>query len=238
MAKESGNYTDRDLTVMRGLATEVCYFMVAYNGDLLQVDGSNPSGHNLTVYINSIVNSLLFRCGFASIYGCDIDFRSAVALSTYGDDAESTVKVGYDEFNHISFAAFLKEYGMVFTMPDKTSDPVPYMNEADTDFLKRRSHYIEEIDCTVGKLDEMSIYKSLHRVTKSKSVTMEEVCGSVIDSALVEWFYHGREVYDDRREKLMRLAQKYNLNHYTSHLEKDFDDRVKEWKLKYLQDAD
>jgi hypothetical protein len=230
---EGTGYTTEDIEIMKGIATEVAYPIIAYNGDLIEVHGGNPSGHNLTVYVNSIVNSLLFRCGFADKYGVIHRFDEAVALMTYGDDAKSSVKEDFEDSNHISYAEFLSTYDIVFTMPDKTSAPTKFMHDSDADFLKRKSFYMPELDCVVGQLDENSIFRSLHCVTKSKNVTEEEVCGSVIDSALTEWFYHGREVYDDRREKLQQIVQKHDLLSYTSQVSKTFDERVEEWKLKH-----
>jgi hypothetical protein len=87
LAKEVG-YSDVCLMIMGHMATDVCYPVVAYNGDLVELLGSNPSGQNLTVYINSIVNSLLFRSGYFTLLDSSApSFRSVVSLITYGDDA-------------------------------------------------------------------------------------------------------------------------------------------------------
>jgi hypothetical protein len=53
-------------------------------------------------------------------------FRDAVAALTYGDDVKGSVKEGYDDFNHISYAKFLGDRDMVFTMTDKSSSPTKY----------------------------------------------------------------------------------------------------------------
>jgi len=41
IAKYCG-YSNRDLTIMEGIATDICYPLMAYNGDLIQHYGSNP----------------------------------------------------------------------------------------------------------------------------------------------------------------------------------------------------
>ena len=59
-------YSERDIRVMEGIASDIAYPLTAYNGDLLQLMGSTPSGINMTVYLNSNDNSLLLRSFFLS----------------------------------------------------------------------------------------------------------------------------------------------------------------------------
>jgi len=245
IAKWSGNYSAQDINRMEVIAHEVCTPLVAYNGTLLRFLGTNPSGQNMTVYINSIVNSLLHRICFFEIYkpsemakiGEDLGldrpavYRDIVATMTYGDDARGSVREGFDLFNHISMAEILKENDMVFTMPDKESEPTPYMNRYEADFLKREDRFEPELGVHVGMLDEASIFKSLHSIVKSKVCTTEEVCAQNIDGALREWFYHGREVFEKRRAQMKEVARRGNLMCET--LDDDFDSRVDAWKKKY-----
>lgn len=237
IARATGNYTEDDLLVMSGIAAEVAYPTMAYNGDLIGLVGSNPSGQNLTVYINSIVNSLLFRCGW--LYVCKtkitprVNFRKVVALITYGDDAKGSVKKGWDEFNHISYANFLSERDMKFTMPDKTSDPVAFMNDSDADFLKRKNVYNDRVNLTMGALDENSIFKSLHSVLHSTAVSPREVAAMNIDGALREWFAHGEEVYEFRRQQMKEVAAKCDLTHMCQTLDHDYTTALLGFSEKY-----
>jgi hypothetical protein len=229
---EACGYSDDDLTIMRGIATDVCYPVMAYNGDLIQLFGSNPSGHNLTVYINSIANSLLFRCGFRHVapeWAQAWTFRDACALATYGDDAKSSVHEKFPMFNHLSFAKFLRDRDMVFTMPDKTSTPTEYMRDADADFLKRRTVWHEALNHSVGALSEDSIFKMLH------SGFDDGMAQSVanVDSALREWFYHGKDVYENRRAQMKELASLYNIDGSCSRLGHSYETCVNEWNAKY-----
>jgi hypothetical protein len=218
---------------MRGIATDVCYPVMAYNGTLLQLIGSNPSGQNLTVYINSVVNSLLVRAGFYSVYpDTKLNFRDACAIGTYGDDVKGSVRRKFDEFNHITFADFLAKYDMKFTMPDKESIPVPYMRDEDADFLKRKNVFNSEVNMHFGALDEKSIFKSLHSVLKSKAVSAREQATGNIDGALREWFAHGRDVYELRRAQMVEVAQKHELPCLEIHM--DYDSQLAKWKTKYL----
>jgi hypothetical protein len=237
LARESGNFSEDDMKIMSGLATDVCYSVTAFNGDLIQLFGSNPSGQNLTVYINSIVNSLLFRCGYFAL--CPLNqapsFRSVCSLMTYGDDAKSSVRTGHDYFNHISLAEFLSHHDMKFTMPDKESVPTKYMLDSEADFLKRRNIWNERLNLWTGALDEMSIFKSLHAVLKSSAVSNAEQSMMNIDGALREWFYHGRDVYEFRRIQMNEVAKKCNISHGCKGLHLTYEDLEGVFTVKYLK---
>lgn len=248
IAQWSGNYSARDLKIMNSIAYEVTCPLVAFNGDLMRFLGTNPSGQNMTVYVNSIVNSLLHRLGFFNEYptqesfgpegaklrkqlGRGIRFRDIVSLATYGDDAKGSVLSGFDKFNHISFADYLAANDMKFTMPDKESEPVAFMTDTQADFLKRKNRFDEDLGHTVGMLEEASIFKSLHSILKSKIVTPEEVSSQNIDGALREWFFHGREVFEMRRAQMIEIQRKAGTFANTLHV--DYDERIAEWKAKY-----
>lgn len=237
IAEECGDYTMEDKIIMKGIATEIAYSCVSYNGDMIIHCGSNPSGQNLTVYINCIVNSLLMRSAYYHMYpamnGNPEPFRHNVAVSVYGDDVKGSVRKGCDWFNHMSYADFLKERDMVFTMPDKTSDPTPYMTDEDADFLKRHNLYCEETKLIHGVLDENSIFKSLHSVLKSKSVSPLDQSAMNIDGALREWWQYGREMYEKRREQMKDVALQTNISHMCTELDVTYDDRMEMFNKRY-----
>lgn len=230
------DYTEEDITIMEGIATDICYPVMAYNGDLIQHIGSNPSGQNLTVYINSVVNSLLFRCAFYDQQGIDsnLDFRSICKLMTYGDDVKGSVKKGFDNFNHIYCADFFAKHDMKFTMPDKESTPTKFMSDADADFLKRKNVFCPELNTTMGALDEDSIFKSLHSNLKSKANTKEKLAADNIDGALREWFNHGRDKYESRRTQMQEVAKISNISHICTMLDTNFDTMCEKWTERYI----
>lgn len=235
IAKHCG-YSSRDLIIMEGIATDICYPLMAYNGDLIQHYGSNPSGQNLTVYINSIVNALLFRCAYYHVTSEREnvpEFRDVCSLITYGDDAKSSVHVDFPEFNHIAVANFLEERDMKFTMPDKESEPTDYMQDKEADLLKRANIYSEDTGMIMGALDEDSIFKSLHAVLKSKSITREQQAMQNIDGGLREWFSHGRDVYEKRREQMKLVAERADIIHGCTVIHESYDDRLQQWRSRY-----
>jgi hypothetical protein len=234
LAEASGNYTQRDLTVMSGIATEICYPMTAFNGTLIQFNGTNPSGHNVTVYVNSIGNSLQLRCAYFDIVKPKPGetFRKACAATTYGDDVKSSVNRKYPGYNHITVAKFFKKHDVIFTMPDKTSTPTEYMDDADCEFLKRRSVYNAEVNMSFGALDEMSIFKSLHSAVRSKVLSPTEQAVSNIDGALQEWFAHGEDVYELRRAQMIQISDRAGFT--CRETSTPYAIRLAEWKEKYL----
>jgi hypothetical protein len=233
-------YSERDITIMTGIATDICYPVMAYNGDLIQHIGSNPSGQNLTVYINSVVNSLLFRSAFYNLRGVEnkTKFRDICALMTYGDDVKGSVKVGNDDFNHLYCAEFFAKHDMVFTMPDKESTPTAFMRDVDADFLKRKNVFCAQTGCIMGALDEESIFKSLHSNLKSKANTKEKLAADNIDGALREWFNHGKGTYEMRRAQMREVAEQAGISHMCTLLDETFEERVEHWKDRYIRGID
>lgn len=245
IAARSGNYSRKELKRMEVIAFEVCTPLVAYNGTLIRFLGTNPSGQNMTVYLNSIVNSLLHRLAFNDVYKEDdlvhigdelglqrpARFRDLVALMTYGDDAKGSVRVGYDKFNHISMANFLERNDMKFTMPDKESEPVAFMNRYDADFLKRKDCFNPDLGVYIGQLDEMSIFKSLHSILESKAISPIDVSRCNLEGALREWFFYGKKHFEMRQKEVIKIALKSGIE--SAELSRSYEERVEAWKLKY-----
>jgi hypothetical protein len=236
MAEESLNYSSDDIEIMKGIATDVSQPVMAYNGDYIQHVGSNPSGQNLTVYINSIVNALLFRCAYYHTYKDreDLpDFNEVCSLITYGDDAKSSVHELFPEFNHITVAKFLEERDMKFTMPDKESVATEYMDAEEADFLKRSNFYHPDLKANVGVLSEDSIFKRLHAHLQSKDLSLEMQSAQNIDTSLHDWFYYGRETFECRLSEMQDIASQAGITHLCQGFDKNYEDRVQDWLRKY-----
>jgi len=67
IAKWAG-YSDRQITIMRGIATELAYGLTDYNGEYVMFLIQNLSGHGLTVFINNLVNSIYQRYAYYDIW--------------------------------------------------------------------------------------------------------------------------------------------------------------------------
>jgi hypothetical protein len=230
---EIGGYEKIDLVIMFCIVNDMVHPLIDYNGTLIMSYNMNTSGNNITVNINSTAGSLYVRMGFFDEYPDAKNFRDHVAAMTYGDDFKGSVAEGYRKFNYHSFKLYLSKFKMKITPPDKREDDIPdFMDIADTDFLKRQSQYIPEIGTRIGKLDEMSIFKSLHSNQKSKNVTDREVATSCIEGAMHEWFAHGRDVYDLRSAQMTEVCKLVDLPVPATRV--TFDERVKHWLEKYV----
>lgn len=226
-----GKYQVKHIRIMRAMSNDMAHPTIDYNGVLLQCYNMNPSGNPITVYINSIAGSLYVRLGFFNEFPEEDDFRSCVAAITYGDDFFGSVLEEYRRFNFYTYKEFLAKTGMKITLPDKSDDEVCFMDIKDSDFLKRKSNFIPEIGHSIGKLDENSIFKSLHANLASKSCLPEEVSSSCIETAMHEWFAHGRELYNVRAEQMREVCDLADLPVPAVHV--TFDERVRNWQNKY-----
>jgi len=214
----SAGYSEKDLLVVACIAEDTAFSFVDFNGDLVEYFGSNPSGHPLTVIINGLVNSLYMRYCYSSLSperNC-IDFKQKVNLMTYGDDNIMGVSSDISFFNHTSIVRALGQVGIVYTMPDKLSESVPFINIQNADFLKRRFVYDEDVGAILAPLDESSIEKSLLVCVESKSMSHEHQCIDIIGSAVREYFNYGKPIFEKRVALLKSVVSECNLEVYVN----------------------
>jgi hypothetical protein len=229
-------YTEDDIVIMRGVMADIVYFVCELDGDLVEFFGCNASGHNLTTHINCIANSLYLRCEFYRIYPSIEagEFQKYVSLLTYGDDNVVGVSPSCPRFNHTTVQEGLAARGITYTMPDKVSDSIEYIPLEQVTFLKRSIIFNEEVNMYMAPLDEESIEKSLSAVVTSSFLSPEEHSAVNLDGAAREYFYHGKEVYEDRIEKLRQIAKIHNLFPFTRELNVSYEKRMLAWKNQYL----
>jgi hypothetical protein len=158
---------------------------------------------------------------------------------TYGDDNIGSVAPTHPLFNIKGCSEFLGKHGQIYTMPDKTSELVPYLDVEDFEFLKRKSMYHPKLGVHVGALLEKSIFKSLHCYMRPKGapLTPEQACAQNLDTALREWFGHGEEIYEERRKQVKKVAQDNNITHLCELLDWSYDDHIRNWHVKYSPDS-
>lgn len=228
---EVGGYDKESLYIMKNMIVDLVHPVLDYNGTLMTAYNMNTSGNNITVNINSTAGSLFVRMGFFHVYPHESCFRSRVAAMTYGDDFKGSVHPDFRNFDFFSFRQFLAEHGMKITLPDKSDDEVAFMMDEDADFLKRKSNFIPEINRSIGALDENSIFKSLHANLLSHKVLPETVSISCIETAMHEWFAHGREVYELRATQMKKVCEETQLP--VPAVYATYDERVQRWLEKY-----
>jgi len=217
LAELSGNYTESDLKVIWMIGMDTAFALYEFNGDLVMFLSSMPSGHPLTVIINSIVNSMYMRYAYHVVNPqreC-LSFNDNVALGTYGDDnAGSVDRNKAPFFNHTTIQKALKSIGIGYTMADKTAESVPYISIEDVTFLKRSWVFNDELNCYLAPLEHESIEKSLMTWTRSKAISKENQAVDVITSAMREYFFYGRDVYEQKSNLLKHVVDKLDLHPY------------------------
>jgi hypothetical protein len=199
------DFSTRDVMISRGIATDISFPVTNMNGDLIQFFGGNSSGHPLTVIINSIANSLYVRLAYYRMEFPLEKFRENVRLMTLGDD--NIMGSNHDGFNHTSIASTLAKMGIPYTMADKDSVSVPFINIKESDFLKR-SFVLDGNRC-VAPLALNSVFKSLCMYVEKGNISHEEQLAQSYLAARREWSLHGREVFNDYTSKMSGIFERY-----------------------------
>lgn len=243
------NYDKQSLQVVKCISEDVAFPLVDFNGDLVEFFGSNPSGHPLTVIINSFANSLYMRYAFILLFEENfnefpqieeyfitemfIDIRSMerderrqfilkhfqkfVKLMTYGDD--NVLGVNKDIipwFNHSNIQKALSTIGVEYTMADKEAESVPYIHIDEVSFLKRTWRYDEDVNSYLAPLDHTSINKMLTMVVESNTITREQQAEQVIATAVREYFYYGKTIFEEKVNMLKDVIIENKLEIYVT----------------------
>nr|WPR18134.1 MAG: structural polyprotein [Sanxia picorna-like virus 9] len=209
-------WPEEDIQYIRCIAYDTAFPVIDFNGDLIQIQG-NPSGHPLTVIINCLVNSLYMRYAYYHISGCDIrTFRKHVNLATYGDDNIMSVSDDCPNFNHTRISVILKAIGVEYTMAEKEAESVPYIHIKDASFLKRKFVYDPDICAVVCPLDHSSIDKMLTSRLDEGLLDPRAHSICVIETALREYFFYGKEKYLDRLSFFKKLVTDLDLNDWVN----------------------
>lgn len=209
-------WSEKELRVLYGIAEDTAFPLVDFRGDLIQFYGSNPSGHPLTVIINSLVNILYLRYCYIVL---NPDHESAtftmnVAAMTYGDDNIMGVSKRAPWFNHTALVEVLKSIGVGYTMADKTAVSVPYISLSETSFLKREWRWDQDVGAYLAPLADQSIRKMLTIGLVSKDISREEGMLAVMQSALNEYFFHGKARFEEERIFLQNLVVEHDLERF------------------------
>jgi len=209
-------WDETELLYIMCIGYDIAFPCCAILGDLIEFFGTNPSGHPLTVILNSIVNSLYLRYGYISLNPehTVTDFKKHVAAFTYGDDNAMGVSTLCDWFNHTSLQTVLAAIGVEYTMADKTSESVPFININDTSFLKRTWRWDERMQCFLCPLDEDSIFKSLTMWVPSDSIDKYAQFVAVASSAVQEYFFYGEEKFSEMRSFFVELLDQEPYKFY------------------------
>jgi len=191
--------------ISKGIATDIAYPITNMNGDLFQFFGGNSSGHPLTVIINSLVNSLYVRYVYYLPGRTLGSFMDNVRLMTLGDDNIFGSKDA--TFNHTTLAEGLLQLEIKYTMADKESKSVPFLNIQQVDFLKRKFCFLKGMCVAPIAMD--SITRSLLIFTDHDKISEEERVANTYLSARREWALHGEEIFDEMTKSMDAIFTSY-----------------------------
>lgn len=212
----AAKWSKEELMTLRCIAEDTAYSIIEFNGDLIEIQG-NPSGHPLTVIINCLVNCLYMRYAFMKITTRKpADFKRFVHLVTYGDDNLMSVSEECPEFNHTAISQTLEKIGVKYTMAEKEAESVPYINIEQASFLKRKFRFDKDIGAIVGPLDHSSIDKMLTVHVDNGQISPEAHSIRVIETALREYFYYGKAIFEERKQYFRELVDRATLNIWVS----------------------
>ncbi len=216
VCRASGNYTDEDLLVISGIAFDTAFPLVDLNGDLVELTGSNPSGHPLTVIVNCLANSLYLRYCYI-VLNPDHEaksFKDNVSAITYGDDNVMGCSSAVPWFTHTTLAQALADIGIEYTMADKESESVPYITIEECSFLKRTWLWSNELNCYVAPLDESSIAKMLTKHIPSSVDCEEKQAVDTLSTVVREYFWYGRDKYLEKKRMCEDIIFRADLTPY------------------------
>lgn len=204
------------IKMIKTLAYDVCFYKCDFNGDLVEFFGKNPSGQALTVIINGIVNCLYMRYVYYTVapHKDVAKFQQDVSLLTYGDDNGMSVREGCDWFNHTSITRVLSTIGVKYTMADKHTESIPLIPVEKGSFLKRTWRFEQLTQSRMCPLEEDSIIQSLMIGCESKFLSDEVQATSLIENALQEYFFYGKEKFEERKEFFEQMISNLGLENY------------------------
>lgn len=209
-------FDDNELLQLQCIAEDTAFPLVNVNGDVVEFFGTNPSGHPLTVIINSIVNSLYMRYAYilANPEQECVTFRENVSLFTYGDDNIMGVSPACEWFNHTAIQSKLATIGVQYTMADKEADSVPFIHIDTCQFLKRSWRLDEDVGAYLCPLELESIHKMLTVWVPSGTLSPEAQMIDVISSANSEFFFYGREEFEKHHAFFKKMLALSPYCHY------------------------
>jgi hypothetical protein len=99
-------------------------------------------------------------------------------------------------------------------MADKEAESVPFLPMSQISFLKRNWVWNDELQTYLAPLDHESIEKMLMVWVRSKSISQEEQIMAVVNSAIREYFFYGRNIFEEKRILLYNMCKHLHLDNW------------------------
>jgi hypothetical protein len=193
--------------LLSAIADDISNPLVNMFGDFYRLNGSNASGHPLTVIINCIANVLYMKFAFEQVYP-EKDFFACVRMMAYGDDNILGVSSECSDFTQPAVSMALAQINVVYTSAAKSAVSSDY--DPHPTFLKRywlQRKYGED-NVVVCPIDFASVQKMLSTEIR-KDVAYNRIRYiQVLVSAAFEFIQYGRSNY----EQLVAFADEFVLS--------------------------
>lgn len=200
-------YTDTQLQIMRGIATEVAYPTYEARGVLFVAGGSNPSGHPGTFIINCLANSIFMRYAFfwsmkeqgvPLSLTFDKNFDDFVNLVTAGDDHLAGVAPECTWFDQHVVQKAMASVRVGYT--DGKKNPVfecAFTKLEQASFVSRGFRWCTLLQRWVAPLAIKSLQKSylIHNFSDNCPYTPAELIAIVVEQNEAELFFLGEEKF-------------------------------------------
>jgi hypothetical protein len=105
----------------------------------------------------------------------------------------------------------LKDIDVTYTMAEKDAESVPFITIDQASFLKREWRWDEDVGAYMAPLDKTSFDKMLTTRVASKLVSPEYHAVSVIGSAIREYFFYGKAVFEEKWIMFQEIVDENNL---------------------------
>jgi hypothetical protein len=171
--------------------------------------GSLPSGHPLTIFVNSIYHIFAFYYVFYKLIivtALKMD-AEALVMQVCGDDGIFAVKAPYREyFNEMTVAPELAKIGLKYTTEMKETASVKWRKISEIEFLKRSFKVLPEVPYHVAphRLEHM---REICYWTR-KGTLRDQITRDNVENVIREMSLHGRETFDDY---VPRIRKKYSI---------------------------
>lgn len=235
IAKKLG-YSTQDIQAMISVISDLACKYIMFQGALVSVEGWMMSGTYITLVINSVCNSLLYRCAFftpafeGTGYVVQTTFRDFVHLVTMGDDSLATSR--HESFSQITMANFCQMVGVKYTTGDKVVVTEAFKPLAEAEFCKRKFLYCEELGEFFAPLTMSSIHKTYY-IYKRSIVSERQQLVDAMSSAMYELVRHGREVFTIERDRIRMIAKRFDMEQLIKNLDWSYDEWLLEFKDRY-----
>jgi len=154
-------------------------------------------------------------------------FKDNVKLFTYGDDNILGVSDDAAWFNHTTISFAYAAISIEYTMADKGVASIPYIDIKDATFLKRKWVYDKDVGAYLAPLEHDSINKMITVCVKSKNVCPEAQAISSISTAIREYFFYGKEIYNEKADMFREIIVMSGLQAYVG------NNTIPEWEDLY-----